>query len=222
MGALATGLQLSGSNDEKAGEDMQLNNLNNPPFFRLPGELRNRIYEYALTTDKTLRFIDGRRGEGSMLLEPNSRHAHGEHNQIKYACHQLYQETAGLEAKFNKVEILRRRSPDAGTARIFRSFLARTTHKKGAWYADVTMKSLHCGHNNNELLEPASDLLPIADFCRRIPHVNICYIPGGFGYTTYIIHHFAAAGLFINRTVRQCDIFPGDLSYNLMKAAADR
>jgi hypothetical protein len=215
MGALATTLQSSGNDNENAREDKQQVPLSDPPFFRLPGELRNRVYEYALTTDKTLRFIGENSGEKPKLLEPDSRHTNGEYNQLKYTCRKLYQETAGLEAKFNKIEIVSRRFPKAEPARLFRIFLTTSAPEKAAWFTNVTMKSSHCGHDKNKLLEPASDLLPIADFCRRNPHVNIRYIPGGFEYELYSIHHFAAAGLFINKAVHQCNRFPSDPAYNL-------
>jgi hypothetical protein len=123
MGALATTLQSSGYDNEDAREDKQQVPLSDPPFFRLPGELRNRVYEYALTTNKTLRFIGANSGEKPKLLEPDSRHANGEYNQLKYTCRQWYQETAGLEAKFNKIEIVSRRFPKAEPTRIFCMFL---------------------------------------------------------------------------------------------------
>jgi hypothetical protein len=80
MGALATTLQSSSNNNESPCEDKQQVPHSDPPFFRFPGELRNRVYEYALTTDKTLRFIGANSGEKPKLLEPDSRHANGEYN----------------------------------------------------------------------------------------------------------------------------------------------
>jgi hypothetical protein len=164
----------------------------------------------VLTTDETLCFTGGKQGEKPKLLEPQSKHTNGEYNQIKYVCRQLYQETGGLETKLNKIVIFGRHSPKAGPTRIFRLFLASSAPEKSSWFSDVTMKSLHCGHIVNDLLEPSSDLCAIADFCRRYPHVNIRYIPGGFEYKEYRMHHFAAAGLFINKAVRQRDDFPED------------
>ena len=126
-------------------------------------------------------FSGGMQGEKPKLLEPHIKHADGEYNQIKHVCRQLYQETRGLEAKFNKIVIFGRRCP-RGPTRIFRLFLASSAPEKSSWFSDVNMKSLHCSHIVKDLLEPFSEPCAIADFCRRYPHVNIRYIPGGFEY----------------------------------------
>ncbi|KAJ4375012.1 hypothetical protein N0V83_002091 [Neocucurbitaria cava] len=102
-----------------------------PTLLTLPGELRNRIYRYALSCD-TLKVIlpwedkpKPRPSFNSRLRPPfKSRSAVSkltlmdaavddiwgvvEFNQLKFACRQLYAETAGLELQFNNIRITRR------------------------------------------------------------------------------------------------------------------
>ena len=81
------------------------------------------MYEHTLSTYKPLRFVEGKHGEKPKLVGPDDKHSNDEYNQIKYvegarscdattictvlsiytptkyACRQLYQETASLETK---------------------------------------------------------------------------------------------------------------------------
>ncbi|KAF2115344.1 hypothetical protein BDV96DRAFT_575321 [Lophiotrema nucula] len=63
------------------------------PLLRLPGELRNRIYEY--TTFEPHGLFYGTSAIGKPTLFSNFERTH-ECNQLKYACRQLYAETKGL------------------------------------------------------------------------------------------------------------------------------
>jgi hypothetical protein len=71
------------------------------PFFRLPGELRNEIYGYVLTSPFGVRCVytgttNGRVYRMHSYLDNGKWHAaHEEFNQLRYVCRQLYQETSG-------------------------------------------------------------------------------------------------------------------------------
>lgn len=79
-------------------------------FWSLPGELRNRIYEEVLTSKRNLKAVWTGGKEPHL---PNKITLHEvknggivgtEFNEMKYVSRQFYAETAGLEAKFNRVE----------------------------------------------------------------------------------------------------------------------
>lgn len=91
------------------------------PFLRLPPEIRNRIYEYALTLPDTsldhltpcklaMYFTPGERcgyydsisfWNDDLDRASNDRPARKDFNQLRFVSRKLYQETAGLEFKFN-------------------------------------------------------------------------------------------------------------------------
>lgn len=76
-------------------------------LFALPRELRDIVYDYALTEDNGL--ILKKRDLAPSDLSPPSfvalRHDYfrKEANQLKYVCRQLYHETKGRELRLNKV-----------------------------------------------------------------------------------------------------------------------
>ncbi len=95
------------------------------PLLRLPGEIRNRIYEYALTSPKKLYFSAT---DEALKLRPAMSLWSGvspEFNQLKYTCYQLYKETAGVEVQFNTV-VFKSRSP----GKTFSNFLGICAPKK--------------------------------------------------------------------------------------------
>ena len=100
-----------------------------------------------------------------------------------------------MEAKFNTVGIFGGYSSDPGPARIFRLFLATAAPGKGAWFNNVLLRFPVRDNLVKDILEPASDLSPIADFCRRCSYVNIRYILGGFEYERSGIDYFTYFGL---------------------------
>ncbi|PSN61507.1 hypothetical protein BS50DRAFT_680913 [Corynespora cassiicola Philippines] len=93
-------------------------------FLDLPGEIRNRIYEYALASDSGqldyritlhLRFQDYNRLKETAVAKkenlimrkrsiiPAPMHGKIEFNRLEYVCKQLHKETAGIELKYNEV-----------------------------------------------------------------------------------------------------------------------
>lgn len=88
---------------------VELNQFNR--FLGLPPEVRNRIYEYALTSSESVRprklAIEYNRGEWcGFYAEPRKRSnkTKGDEalsNKLRFVSRKLYHETAGLEFKFN-------------------------------------------------------------------------------------------------------------------------
>lgn len=96
-----------------------------PPFFRLPQELRDHIYIYVLHEPKGVIYVASSDGSAKLRTgsRPRSRRGllvtwlfrntrsrtimrkiyNGEVNQLKYVCKQLYNETRGLETSCNTI-----------------------------------------------------------------------------------------------------------------------
>jgi len=81
---------------------------NTSPLLRLAGELRNRIYMYALQADDGLEFHEGVDGHTPRFLARglSNRDSQGDFNQLEWTCRQLYNETTGLEIKANRVHFI--------------------------------------------------------------------------------------------------------------------
>lgn len=68
-------------------------------LLQLPGELRNKIYEYAFTEEHGLIAYSGSLG----CLRTFGRGPARESHQLKYLCHWLYTETRDLALRYNKL-----------------------------------------------------------------------------------------------------------------------
>jgi hypothetical protein len=131
--------------------------LHTPSYSRLlllPGELRNRIYEYALTARHGLYMKPGGFGQpprtfeedGDLDFDPEvvpflerGKDLSSEcFNQLKFTCHQLYKETAGIEVKFNPVRFIVTGAPGR-SAEAFVDFLSDCAPDKAAWFTTITV-----------------------------------------------------------------------------------
>ncbi|KAF1840336.1 uncharacterized protein K460DRAFT_437402 [Cucurbitaria berberidis CBS 394.84] len=72
-------------------------------FFRLPGELRNRVYQFSLSEPEGLRYHQNSDSVGFYRRTETSKNdSHdSEANQLKYVCRRLNQETRGLGIRYN-------------------------------------------------------------------------------------------------------------------------
>ncbi|KAF2240956.1 hypothetical protein BU26DRAFT_572194 [Trematosphaeria pertusa] len=138
-------------------------------LLQLPGELLNRIYEYALTDTSPcgLQYVTHLSIYGERKRTFTS--ANGiELNRLKYVCGKLYAETAGLELKFNTVTF-RFREP----ANSFSVFLEASSPSVAAMLTTVILSS---SDPNDILPEPFRALLPVMWFCKQNPRVTVKYI----------------------------------------------
>lgn len=75
----------------------------------IPGEIRNRICYFALSTDSGSVHLLDQRGDfedaGGHTVNPG-------YNQLKYTCRQLYNETSDLELKYNEVSFRAKMGPN--------------------------------------------------------------------------------------------------------------
>ncbi|KAF1916022.1 hypothetical protein BDU57DRAFT_538363 [Ampelomyces quisqualis] len=111
-------------------------------LLQLPPELRNTIYEMALTFDKSLHLlldvISGSKWS-RLLTHPHisSRLGPTEFNQLKYVNKQLYSEVALLELKFSDLVAII--SDDNHPAEVFMQWLSVLHPRKLAWIKTVTL-----------------------------------------------------------------------------------
>jgi hypothetical protein len=122
-----------------------------------------------------------------------------EFNQLKYACRQLYTETAGLELKDNCV-----RFHGPYPAHTFVSFIKVCAPSKVPWLADVIM----CTGVTAEL-DSTRSLLSVAEFCRAYPCVKVGYIADGFSLDRSDPHQFTRDGIYLALRIRHtpCEHF---------------
>ncbi|KAF2451242.1 hypothetical protein P171DRAFT_425765 [Karstenula rhodostoma CBS 690.94] len=163
------------------------------PLLSLPPELRNRIFASALTSPShTLQYSPLSKPSRPLFSDPTTP-TH-EFNQLKYACRQLYLETAGLEIKHNALRFdlpeddaytLARvqdsidsglvsplASPPSSTT--FPPFLYTCAPAKRAWLSRITITIRKPARYS--LSPPTVDrLLSLAKFKRENPHVEVTY-----------------------------------------------
>jgi len=70
-------------------------------FWRLSGELRNEIYEYALTAEDGTDIKVYEKDVLEVYSNSDGKRSSRPLNQLKYVCRQLQQETTGLELRLN-------------------------------------------------------------------------------------------------------------------------
>ncbi|KAF2845575.1 hypothetical protein T440DRAFT_260685 [Plenodomus tracheiphilus IPT5] len=170
-------------------------------LLQLPGEVPNRIFEFALSADQGLYFVAGTQEQSSRFVAPFQpkcetchhpsfnccRHTPGdkekctspntpEFNQLKYVCRQLYYETARLEVQLNRIEF-RSYPGTPGPAQMFSEFLASCSPINVSWFKSVTPSTIGQETDFDDVVEPAKYLRPVADFCRNNPTSLVRYVP---------------------------------------------
>jgi hypothetical protein len=162
------------------------------PLLSFPPELRNRIFAYALTcSSSTLQYSPLSTHNRPIFADAD--HPTEEFNQLKYACRQLYTETAGLEVKHNMLRFDLPEDDAYALARVqdsidsgfdtltstapsttFPPFLYTCSPEKRKWlhHIIVTIRK----PASYSLSQPTVDrLLSLARFKRENPHVEIRY-----------------------------------------------
>lgn len=133
------------------------------PFLRLPSEIRNRIYELALTAPRSLvaDMATSNRTRPVLYLPPNEDHPEiADHavspgtteracddqshsfNQLKLVNKQLYYETKGLELQYNDIRIIDPTSDSSSMDDLFRDFrffVAHMSPSRRAWLSSSSI-----------------------------------------------------------------------------------
>jgi hypothetical protein len=141
----------------------------------LPAELRNRIYEYALTDPSSI----GLRFRAYLIVndticKPVLLGANGEQfNALKHVCRQLRAETDGLDLAYNVVRIEQvDRDSWAPTKRLFSMMGPNMRSSR-------PLNIMLVEHPEGER-EPWSDTLALADWCALHDNINTGYVLSGF------------------------------------------
>jgi hypothetical protein len=163
------------------------------PLLRLPAELRNRIYEYALTAKGDLMYMFWGTDHKSIICDsahdadssrPVSVGA-TEFNQLKYVCLKLYAETAAIELKLNALNVHGQYDlPVTRPAYGFSCFVQQLSPSKHAWLAHVVLELTASNWPKNDLsrllMEGPSSFIEIAKFCVKNPQIKVDYIVRAF------------------------------------------
>jgi hypothetical protein len=163
------------------------------PLLRLPAELRNRIYEYALTANGDLMYTFWGTDHKSIICDsahdadssrPVSVGA-TEFNRFKYVCLKLCAETAAIELKLNALNVHGQyHLPVTRPAYGFSCFVQQLSPSKHAWLAHVVLELTASNWPKNDLsrllMEGPSSFIEIAKFCVKNPQIKVNYIVRAF------------------------------------------
>jgi len=200
------------------------------PLLQLPGELRNRIYELALSSEVPLVFHSGGYRKRSIFSvdAPTSPNEPVEFNQIKFTCRQLYIETACLESKSSQLTFRGRRiSASPEPAQLFNKFLEATSVSKRSWLTQVTLDQISGCFGAINIIGNPSHLRPVAQFARSNPRARIDYTTCEFGSHNVDVmpgflpmftqtSRFMKTGIWLTHLARSIDlrgIIPAGKSY---------
>ncbi|KAF2115336.1 hypothetical protein BDV96DRAFT_646345 [Lophiotrema nucula] len=139
------------------------------PLLRLPGELRNRIYQFALFSPDGIQVAkySPRDHDKRALLDGKTG---VEFNQLKYVCRQLYDETVGLEVKYTEV-IFRFAEPDEQFCR----FMKNCAPTKKGWFTQISLVELFPSFSETGCCFNADAIASVVKFCRDHPHTKVRY-----------------------------------------------
>jgi hypothetical protein len=151
---------------------------NSSPLLRLPGELRNKIYEYALSSQTPLLLNSDTGGLPAQLLSDIDGFTQ-EFNQIKYVSKQLYAETAHTEMKYNDIMVSRKEMEDDPPGSQFLSWiyalmLPTRLRLNGATVVLTDDSGAH-GMLYDYMPDTARTMSYLARFCNAHPAVTIHY-----------------------------------------------
>jgi hypothetical protein len=146
------------------------------PFLRLPGELRNKIYGFALSRGYT---------EGDLVCPEPAAHELLYH-QLRFVNRQLYWETAGLELRVSDVQF---DSVDSSPATWFLHAIEKVPYlKKHVHQLRTVNLELSCATEDEAfaswsrfklcrsgIFYDIEGLKSLAQFCRENPQVNVRY-----------------------------------------------
>ena len=166
-------------------------NVSSSDFLALPGELKNRIFEYVLTADKPLLYAGAPQGLRSIVLvEHAARHPF---NRIKQVCQELACDTADLELKYNEILIVA--TPAIAACQKFEEMQSRLGPSRIKWLRRVAIKPSRLDHllpvgyspyrNRVGRFIEGSDLDTLANvswFCRKNPNVVLRFLAPHFEY----------------------------------------
>jgi hypothetical protein len=151
------------------------------PLLRLPGEIRNSILAFALHEKDGLHY--SKISEDKSVLTSRAD-ALDSSNQLKFVSRQLYEETAGLELRYNKVNFLS--DSERGTAgEQFLRFTRMLGASKISWLSSLSLRDRKEPPKSIKKIPETLEVMEaINSFCLAHPACNVSYIFSGFDYDT--------------------------------------
>ncbi|KAH4068847.1 hypothetical protein HBH98_077440 [Parastagonospora nodorum] len=162
---------------KKRRQDSEAQSTPTPLLLALPAEIRNLIYEFALTRDEVR--VHWVTGTTRLRLKPELRvssNPKASINQLKFVSRQLYQETAGTELKYNRV-VFDDSSPSASTKRFFR-FVTSCSAPKLQWLRQVVIEEKSNKEDESTMdwvRDNVHSILTLLDFCSKNPQITVLY-----------------------------------------------
>ncbi|KAH6644137.1 hypothetical protein C7974DRAFT_439401 [Boeremia exigua] len=160
-----------------------------PTLLSLPPEIRNRIYEFALTPDRGALYHvynQASSGKKSFFFEPSSPEpvdfspaldAQAEFNQLKYVNRQLYSETAAVELEYCRnlffdYKVSRERAQGAQVV----SFLKSVSPTIRARLCTICIRDFDdASPVNRQFHDSATTMSNLDYFCCQHPNLSIRY-----------------------------------------------
>jgi hypothetical protein len=187
-------------------------------FLGLPAEIRNAIYELALTApgDLTVHWeavstSPRSRKKPVMMASGTSSSESQPINSLRYVNRQQYKETAGLEIKFNRV-VFEDPEPKKATER-FLDFISQATPARLTWLKAMALEEKAARNEAEKLFWTQSrpgSLVEIMRFCARNRHTTVDLREPGFEIITrdgdLQAYKFLGAGIILTLALRGQDI----------------
>ncbi|KAH7091416.1 hypothetical protein FB567DRAFT_616990 [Paraphoma chrysanthemicola] len=193
--------------------------MSEPPhpafLLSLPGELRNRIWEYALTSSNPIHHArvsritaDGHTRNSyvlsarSTITISDSAMREGlagsalEFNNIKYVNQQLYDETANLELKCNEVQFSQLDAGQASALDQLVGYTERLTEAHVKWLAKVVLAP-HADADALDDVEDHRELSNLIKFYEQHPNVHVTYYLSRWGEAGKILPNFICDGFHL-------------------------
>lgn len=145
----------------------------------LPPEIRNHIYEFALTPKRgALGHVEVRTSAGTTSFLCETGHAEStlgsEFNQLKYVNRQLYSETATMELKYSGNLVFHDvYSPLRPSGAQAVRFLSSLPPKKCTWLRMITIKATVSA--NRFIRDSATTLSRLDQFCSQYSNLGVAY-----------------------------------------------
>jgi len=169
------------------------------PFLDLPPEIRNHIYQFALTSAFGYLRLQSPSEPGTtihssvspsiddafhrtLLINSDDADLDTEFNQLKFVSKQLYQETAGIEVRFNDIVIAKKWSSELSLGTQLLQFIQLVSISKRHWLVGCTfrLKDLRCSAIRFPMARWLPGFDPISHIVRTrhdAPYVPASYIP---------------------------------------------
>lgn len=197
-----------------------------PALLRLPAEIRNKIYEYALHCDNDALQYRYWKTKGNQRPIFHAQHKSNkdvqDFNQLKFVCRQLYHETGSLEIQCNALAFKKIARWELEASAQFLRFVKALPREKLEWLRTITLSRnpytfryswAWCpGVVSREL----PSIIKISQFCVTHPHIDVNFIIPHF--KIHIKNHllpnthspdivgFVENAVYINRILRDKDV----------------